>query len=91
MTDVQEQKNRRIALITSLGVHAVVLLLLLFMVAWRTPNPPLPEFGIELNFGMDTQGSGDIQPETPVGVAETEPVEAQEEVEEIPVPATYST
>ncbi len=37
------------------------------MVAWRPPDPPLPEIGIELNFGLDDQGSGDIQPETPVG------------------------
>lgn len=86
MTEEQEKKNRRIAMFTSLGVHAVLVLLLLFMVAWRTPNPPLPEYGIELNFGMDTQGSGDVQPETPVGVTETEPEEVEEQVEELPLP-----
>lgn len=86
MTEAQEKKNRRIAMITSLGVHAVVLLLLLFMVAWRTPNPPLPEYGIELNFGMDTQGSGDVQPETPVGVTESEPEEVTAQPEELPEP-----
>jgi len=85
MTDEQEKKNRRIAMVTSLSVHAVVLLLLLFIVAWRAPNPPLPEFGIELNFGMDDQGSGDIQPESPVGVTETEE-EVEEQVEELPLP-----
>jgi periplasmic protein TonB len=84
MTEAQEKKNRRLAMITSIGVHAVLIVLLLFMVAWRTPNPPLPDFGIELNFGMDTQGSGDVQPETPVGVKESEP--EQEDVEEIPQP-----
>lgn len=73
-------------MITSLGIHAVVVLLFLFMVAWRAPNPPLPEFGIELNFGMDTQGSGDIQPETPVGVEETQPEEVEEDVAELPAP-----
>lgn len=86
MTEAQEKKSRKIAMITSLGVHAVVLLLLLFMVAWRAPNPPLPEFGIELNFGMDTRGSGDVQPQTPVA-SETEISEEQEEVvEELPAP-----
>ncbi|MEX2231510.1 MAG: hypothetical protein WD824_05085 [Cyclobacteriaceae bacterium] len=86
MTEAQEKKSRRIALITSLGFHGFILLLLLFMVAWRAPNPPLPEFGIELNFGMDAQGSGDIQPENPVGATETEPVEVEEEVEELAPP-----
>ena len=87
MTEEQEKKSRKIALITSLGVHGLILLLLLFMVAWRAPNPPLPEFGIELNFGMDAQGSGEIQPTTPVGAEETEPEEVIEEVvEELPVP-----
>ena len=71
---------------TSLGVHAVIVLLLLFLVAWRAPNPPLPEFGIELNFGMAAQGSGEIQPTTPVGTAEAEPEQVEEEPEELPVP-----
>lgn len=62
-----EEKNRKIGLIASLGVHAGVFLILFFMVAWRAPNPPLPEYGIELNFGLDSEGSGDEQPTTPVG------------------------
>jgi protein TonB len=86
MTEEQEKKNRKIALITSLGVHGVLVLLLLLIVAWRAPNPPLPEYGIELNFGMDTQGSGNVQPETPVGAQEAEPEEHEEEVEELPLP-----
>jgi outer membrane biosynthesis protein TonB len=73
----QEKKNKRIATFTTVGVNVVVLLILLFIVAWRAPNPPLPEFGIELNFGMDTQGSGDVQPREPVGSPQ-----AQEEVQE---------
>lgn len=81
---MQEQKNRRIALITSIGIHAFVLLLLLFIVAWRAPNPPLPEFGIELNFGMDAQGTGNVQPRTPPAAAE--PKVEEDPVEEIPEP-----
>jgi outer membrane biosynthesis protein TonB len=42
-------------------------LLFLFVVAWRAPNPPNPEYGIELNFGLDSQGSGEVQPQNPVG------------------------
>ena len=56
---------------TSLGIHLAVLLAFIFMMAWRAPNPPFPEYGIELNFGLDNQGSGDIQPETPASAEET--------------------
>lgn len=86
MTETQEKKRKKIAMITSLGVHGLILLLLLFMVAWRAPNPPLPEYGIELNFGMDARGSGNIQPETPVGSETSEPDQEEEVVEELPVP-----
>lgn len=85
MTEEQEKKNRKIAMATSIGVHALVVLLLLFIVAWRTPDPPLAEYGIELNFGTLAQGSGAVQPVTPVG-AETEPEEVDEVVEDLPVP-----
>lgn len=63
----EEGKNNRIGILTSLGIHVVLFLILFFMIAWRAPNPPLPEYGIELNFGLDGQGSGDVQPSTPVG------------------------
>lgn len=86
MTEEQEKKRRRTAMITSLGVHGAILLLLLFIVAWRAPNPPLPEFGIELNFGMDAQGGGEIQPETPAVTEETELAQAEEQVEDLSVP-----
>lgn len=65
--DAREKKNRNVGLITSAGVHAVVLILLFFVMAWRAPDPPLPEYGIELNFGLDDQGTGEVQPEQPVG------------------------
>lgn len=74
----QDKKNKRTAFVTTMGVNVLVLLVLLFVIAWRAPNPPLPEFGIELNFGMDTQGSGDVQPKEPVGT----PQEVKEEEEE---------
>ncbi len=79
--DAQEKKNRRVGLWLSAGIHAVVALVLFFMVAWRAPDPPLPEYGIELNFGLDNQGTGDVQPDQPVGdqgesTATEEPQEA---------------
>ena len=88
----QEKRNRNIGLITSMGIHLGLLLLFLFIMAWRAPNPPLPEYGIELNFGVDSQGSGEVQPETPPTSEEPEeqpteePTAAQEEVQEETAP-----
>lgn len=62
-----EKKNKRTAMVYTTIIQVVLFLVLFFIVAWRAPDPPLPEYGIELNFGMDTQGSGDVQPQTPVG------------------------
>lgn len=42
------------------------------MVSWRAPYPPAPEYGVELNFGLDDQGGGEIQPDKPVGNSDTE-------------------
>ena len=63
MTVEQERKNKRIGWIVSSGFHLALLLLFIFLIAWREPNPPLPDYGIEINFGTSEVGSGDIQPE----------------------------
>lgn len=88
--DEQEKRNRNVGLWVSAGIHAVVALILFFLVAWRAPDPPLPEYGIELNFGLDNQGTGDVQPDQPVGdqgesTATEQPQEAPaEHAEETP-------
>jgi protein TonB len=82
----QEKKNKRIAALSTAGIQVLVVFLLFVIIAWRAPNPPLPEYGIELNFGLDTEGSGDIQPETPVGNEGDQPEESpqEEQVQEEP-------
>lgn len=80
----QEKKNQRIAFLTSAGVSGVVVLLMFIIVAWRAPDPPLPEYGIEVNFGMDMEGSGEVQPETPVGSEGTKEEEPQQEETVVP-------
>lgn len=81
----QENKNKRIAALSTAGIQVLVVFLLFVIIAWRAPNPPLPEYGIELNFGLDTEGSGDVQPETPVGNEGNQPEQSvQEEVQEQP-------
>lgn len=61
------KKNRVVAALTTAGLQALLLVALFVLVAWRPPNPPLPEYGVELNFGLDTEGYGDFQPTEPVG------------------------
>ena len=80
-----EKKNKRTALLYTTIIQIVLVVALFFIVAWRAPDPPLPEYGIVLNFGTDDEGSGDIQPETPVGnkgQQEEEPEESKPKVEE---------
>jgi outer membrane biosynthesis protein TonB len=89
----QEKNNDRTAWTVSILVHALLLIAFIFMVAWREPNPPLPEVGIQINFGTDDTGSGDIQPTTPANEPENEeesnPAPAEEEVvEDQPVEET---
>ena len=85
MDSQEEKKNQRIGAAVSVGIHGLVLLLFLFVFAWKAPDPPLPEYGIELNFGIGSPGSG-IQPViTPV---ESETIEESqlEEPMDNPIP-----
>ncbi len=87
----EEKRNKRIAALTTLVLNGLLMLLLLFVAAWKAPNPPNPEYGIELNFGLDTEGGGDVQPLEPVGSAtEDEPEEdsSTEQEQETTTPAS---
>jgi outer membrane biosynthesis protein TonB len=57
----KERENRNVALVTTLVFHVLLLLLLFFIKAWKNSAMPLSDAGIELNFGLDNVGSGDIQ------------------------------
>ena len=70
--DEKDKKNKQAGAFISGGIHIALIVLFIFLVAWRAPNPPLPEFGIELNFGASDEGTGDVQPETAPADAETE-------------------
>jgi len=81
--------------IVSASIHVVIILLFFLINAWTAPDPPLPEYGIELNFGLEESGSGFDQPiaeptpptEEDQGEPEEQVVEEQEEVvEEQPEP-----
>jgi len=80
----EEQKNQRIAFASTVGLHILIGVLLLFVIAWKAPDPPLSELGggVELNFGMDDQGYGEVQPLTPVGSERTKEEQPEEQVVE---------
>lgn len=86
----EEEKNKRIAAGVSIGVHVLIVLLLIYMLAWRAPDPPAEEIGIQLNFGMDNVGSGDVQTEaTPnesKNVEDSKPAPTQPDPEPEPQP-----
>ncbi len=86
----QEKKNDRVGMGVSIGIHAILLILFIFLLAWKEPIPPIPEYGIELNFGLDQAGYGEVQPTTPANdspetvedAAPEEPAEAEQVAEE---------
>jgi TonB family protein len=59
-----EKKDRGIAVAGTIVVHALALLVL-FLMAFRTPLPLPGEEGVEVDLGMMNQGMGNIQPEKP--------------------------
>ena len=59
-----EKKDKGIAAAGTIVVHALALLIL-FLMAFRTPLPLPGEEGVEVDLGMMNQGIGNIQPEKP--------------------------
>ena len=62
--DNNEKKDKSIAIAGTIVFHALVVLVL-FLMAFRTPLPLPGEEGVEVDLGMMDQGMGNIQPEKP--------------------------
>ncbi|SNS14164.1 hypothetical protein SAMN06295967_10436 [Belliella buryatensis] len=60
-SDREEAANKRKAGIITLIINVLVLLFVYFMVVWKQPIPPLPQYGLELNLGFSDFGSGNTQ------------------------------
>src|SRR5687767_11014499 len=92
MTPQQERKKRTIAALTTVGVNGIILLIMIFFFAWKSPGSGPGDYpGIEVNLGYDDQGTGDIEPETPIGTEEATdkenpPAEPEEKQNETPNP-----
>ena len=62
--DNKEKKDRGIAIAGTIAAHALIVLVL-FLMAFRTPLPLPGEEGVEVDLGMMDQGMGYVQPEKP--------------------------
>ena len=62
--DSNEKKDKGIAIAGTIVVHALAVLVL-FLMAFRTPLPLPGEEGVEVDLGMMNQGMGNIQPDKP--------------------------
>ena len=76
-----EKKDKGIAIAGTIVVHALAILVL-FLMAFRTPLPLPGEEGVEVDLGMMNQGMGNIQPETPAIPQAAQPQQKQEKSEE---------
>ena len=79
----QEEKNKRIGWLTSLAVQLLLLVLFYFIIAWREPFPPLPEYGIELGFTTSSGASAAPAPSQPLENPEPQEETTVEEVQEV--------
>ena len=62
--DSNKKKDKGIAVAGTIVVHALAVLIL-FLMAFRTPLPLPGEEGVEVDLGMMNQGMGNIQPDKP--------------------------
>lgn len=73
----KEKKDRTIAAVGTIVVHALALLVL-FLMAFRTPLPLPGEEGVEVDLGMYNQGMGEVQPDKSAIPQQTPPAKPQE-------------
>lgn len=76
-----EKKDKGIAVAGTIIVHALAVLILLLM-AFRTPLPLPGEEGVEVDLGMMDQGMGNIQPEKPAIPMAAQPQQQQNKSKE---------
>lgn len=72
------KKDKTIAAIGTLLVHALILLVL-FMMAFRTPLPLPGEEGVEVDLGLYNQGMEQEQPDKPAIPQQAAPAQPQED------------
>jgi outer membrane biosynthesis protein TonB len=76
--DKNEKKDKGIAIGGTILVHALAVLIL-FLMAFRTPLPLPGEEGVEVNLGYADEGLGEIQPEKPASPTKSSAPPQQQE------------
>jgi periplasmic protein TonB len=86
----EERENRKMAGIYTLATNTIIFLLLFFVKIFEFHQPPILDGGIELNFGTDAKGSGDIQTHNKASdiksKVESAPAPDKEEIKTKPLP-----
>ena len=77
MNERESRKNKVIAGIGTVVFHCL-LLLVLFLMAFRTPLPLPGEEGVEVDLGMYNQGMGQVQPDKPAIPQQSTPPKPRE-------------
>lgn len=78
----KEKKDKGIAVAGTILFHALAVLIL-FLMAFRTPLPLPGEEGVEVDLGMMDQGMGNIQPEKPAIPMAAQPQQQTNKNEEV--------
>jgi len=58
------KEDKRKGMITTILIHVLLLLVMIFLFKFIPPDPPIEEQGIAINFGTSDQGMGEVQPTT---------------------------
>lgn len=67
METENNKKSRNVGIVATLLFHGVIVALFFLLMAWTAPDPPLPQVGVEINLGFQTEGSGNVQSEVDPG------------------------
>lgn len=59
-------ENNRKAIIITLIINVMLLIGFYFIMVWKQPDPPMSQFGLELNLGFSDMGSDAKPTETPL-------------------------
>lgn len=81
----KEEKNKRVGWLVSVGIQLFMLVLFYFLVAWKAPFPPIPQYGIELGFSQSAGAAPPVQAKQQEEILEEEVSDEQSELsEEVP-------
>lgn len=82
----EENDNRRKAWIITTVINVLIFVAIYFLVVWKQPIPPLPQFGLELNLGFSDLGSGSTPTTAPPSAVQSTNTQAPAPGDPAPTP-----